>query len=242
LRARLTQARVFDHRELASWLKLTLMLGVVGAALAGVVALPWWASLVLIPIAAVAAATAAMLGHEGSHHSFSTSNARNAVLAHIAFPLFSGLGVLYWRHKHNGLHHGHPNVVGGDPDIDLWPMASCRADYEASGPARRWFQRNLQGFAFWPLTTMLPVVMHLPSIGFVIGDIRKRGLTGANTADALCQLAHYMMWLVVPSLIWGPVAALAVYGALWAIVGVLLALVFAPARVGLPVTSDQYLD
>ncbi|MCG8418528.1 MAG: fatty acid desaturase, partial [Proteobacteria bacterium] len=161
---------------------------------------------------------------------------------HLMFPLFSGLGAMYWRHKHNGLHHGHPNVLGQDPDIDIWPMASCRADYESSGRLRRWFQRNLQGYLFWPLTTLMPTVMRIPSIKFVIADLGKRGLTRANAADALCLTAHYTLWLVVPSVVWGPLETIALYMSLWCLVGVLLSLIFAPAHIGLPITSNQFRD
>lgn len=32
---------------------------------------------------------------------------------------FAGVPGLYWSHKHNVLHHGHPNVHGVDPDLNL---------------------------------------------------------------------------------------------------------------------------
>jgi fatty acid desaturase len=48
---------------------------------------------------------------------------------------------------------------------------------------------------------------------------------------------HYTCWLFVPFAIWG-LAWLAVYVALWAGVGVLLALIFAPAHMGLPIVTE----
>jgi len=44
-------------------------------------------------------------------------------ILHLVFPFFGGLGVQHWKNKHNHLHHGHPNVVGRDPDMNVWPMA-----------------------------------------------------------------------------------------------------------------------
>jgi len=242
LRAELESAGVYRHHEAASWAKLVLLLTISGALLAGVVILPWAWSLLLVPAAAVSTATAAMIGHEGAHRSFSSSPWRNELMLHLTFPLLAGLGATYWKHKHNRLHHGHPNVVGGDPDIDIWPMASCLGDHEQSGAARRWFQRNLQGVAFWPLTTLMPTVMRIPSVTHLVRAAREGRVGAAWLADATCLIAHYGLWLVVPAILWGVVPALLLYAALWGLVGVLLGLVFAPAHMGLPVVTDQHND
>src|SRR5262249_61570116 len=117
-----------------------------------------------IPIAAFLSTWTAMLGHEGSHRSFSASPGRNLVLVYLTFPLFSGLSALYWREKHDRLHHGHPNVEGVDPDIRPFPFASTRGDHEKCGPAERWFQRNLQRVAFWPMSTLMALGMRPSSL------------------------------------------------------------------------------
>ena len=134
LRAELRIAGVFEYRELRSWLKLGAMLG-------GARRMPrryrvhrrWAGALLFVPIAGVLCTSIAMFGHEGSHRSFSKSPTRNALLDYFAFPLFCGLGALYWRNKHDRLHHGHPNVEGVDPDIRPFPFASSRGDHEACG-------------------------------------------------------------------------------------------------------------
>src|SRR5262245_49887932 len=117
LRSDLRAAGVFEHRELRSWMKVLVLLAGIAACL---VALAWigpWLAFATTPIAAVLCTSTAMFGHEGSHRAFSASPFRNGVLLYFAFPLFSGLGSLYWREKHDRLHHGHPNVEGVDPDI-----------------------------------------------------------------------------------------------------------------------------
>ena len=53
---------------------------------------------------------------------------------------------------------------------------------------------------------------------------------------------HYTSWLVIPSIIWGPLVAFGLYAALWGLVGVCLALVFAPAHMGLPIVTEQSKD
>ncbi|HLL20862.1 MAG TPA: acyl-CoA desaturase [Kofleriaceae bacterium] len=238
LRAELRAAGLFEHRELQSWLKLTFLFACAAAALVGVNLLGFWYALVLVPVAAWFLTAAAMLGHEGSHKSFSKSPTRNAVLKYLAFPLLAGLGSLYWHNKHDLLHHGHPNVEGVDPDIRPWPFVSSRGDHHASTPGLRWFQRNFQSWAFWPMSTLMAIGMRRSSILYVISAKRTR----AWWIEVACLTTHYVMWLVVPSLVWGPLVTFALYAGLWSCVGVFLALVFAPAHIGLPIMSAQNHD
>ena len=94
----------------------------------------------------------AMFGHEGSHRSFSRSPARNALLVYLTFPLFSGLGALYWRDKHDRRHHAHPNVEGLDPDHQAVSVrVVARRVTTRAGRGERWFQRVFQRWLFWPM-------------------------------------------------------------------------------------------
>ena len=238
LRAELRAAGVFEHCERQSWLKLAALLAGVAATLVGLALLGPWSGIVLIPLCAVFATSTAMMGHEGSHKSFSSSPLRNAVLTYLAFPLFGGLSSLYWREKHDRLHHGHPNVEGLDPDIRPWPFVSSRGDHERSPAGLRWFQRNFQSWAFWPMSLLMTLGMRRASLLFLIRAPRTR----AWWIEVACLTVHYTGWIVIPSLVWGPLVGLALYAALWGIVGVFLALVFAPAHLGLPVTASQHHD
>lgn len=241
LRAQLHAAGVFEHAEASSWGKMLICMSVAAAGYAAVILGPLWLAFIAVPVIALFSTTAAMLGHEGSHRSTSTSPRRNALMQHIAFPFFGGLGALHWRNKHDVLHHGHPNVHGGDPDIGLWPMTSCQEDHLKANPVRRWLQRNVQGYIFWPLTIFLPLMMRISSVRKLIEHGRKRGIDKDLLLDAGSQLAHYTVFLIVPTLIWGWSAAL-VYASVWALVGVMLALIFAPAHIGLPIVSGQNTD
>jgi fatty acid desaturase len=239
LRAELRAAGVFEPRELRSWLKLGFLLAGVAGSLVGIWAFGFWSAFLFIPVAAVFATAAAMLGHEGSHKSFSSSPFRNSVIAHFAFTLFSGLGTSYWHNKHDRLHHGHPNVEGVDPDIKPFPFVSSRGDHEKCGAGERWFQRNFQSWAFWPMSLLMSLGMRRSSI---IHLAKQKKRTRAWWIEAACMVGHYALWIVVPSLIWGPLIGFAVYTSIWALVGVFLALIFAPAHIGLPIMNEQNHD
>jgi fatty acid desaturase len=242
LRTELRAAGTFEHCELRSWLKLSVLMTGAAASLTAMIVFGWWAGFFALPIGAVFCTSIAMLGHEGSHRSFSSSPFRNALMVYLVFPLFSGLGSLYWRDKHDRLHHGHPNVEGVDPDIKPWPFVSSRGDHEKSGRGLRWFQRNFQGWAFWPMSLLMAIGMRRASILYAIRYPRQHGFTRAWFLEVGSMLVHYTSWIVIPSIIWGPLVGLSVYALLWAGVGVFLALVFAPAHIGLPVVDDQHHD
>jgi fatty acid desaturase len=233
-------AGVFEHRERRSWCEFAAMTTALAGCLAGVYLLGWIGALIFIPPAAVLATSIAMLGHEGSHRSFSPSPARNALLTYIAFPLFSGLSALYWHNKHDRLHHGHPNVEGIDPDIRPFPFASSRGDHERSGRKTRWFQRHFQRYLFWPMSTLMSVGMRRSSLIFIAQYANKRDRKWR--LDAACLVGHYVGWVVVPSLLWGPLVGIGLYLVIWGLVGVCLALVFAPAHMGLPIVTEQHND
>jgi len=238
LRAALAAAGVFETRERRSWLKLAFLATSLAACLTAVATYGWIAALFALPIAGALCTSIAMFGHEGSHRSFSKSPRRNALLCYLTFPLFGGLGALYWRDKHDRRHHAHPNVEGHDPDLTPFPFASSRAGHESAGAFTRWFQRTFQRWLFWPMATLMAIGMRRSSLIFLAKQKRDR----AFWIEAGCHAVHYTAWLVVPSLIWGPVAACSVYLVVWAICGVCLAHVFAPAHMGLPIVAHPTHD
>lgn len=238
LKQALAEAGAFDRHEARSWAKAGLLFGAFVALVVAIAVLPWWVGVGLVPLAVVPAVSAAMIGHEGGHRSFSGSRFRNELLLHLAFPVFGGLSALYWKHKHNGQHHVYTNVVGRDPDLELWPMASSRADHERAGRGLRWFQRRAQGVAFWPLTLMLVWSMRVASVRHLVWYARNRGIDRAWLTDAAALVAHGLLWVVLPALLFGPVALL-FYVALWSLSGVALSAIFGPAHMGLPVHADS---
>lgn len=239
LRREAKAAGVYERREAQTWLKFFFLLSVMGSLITAQVLAPTWAALLLVPVTAWFATAAVMIGHEGGHRALSKSNARNNLMLYMAFPLFSGLGAHYWKYKHNVKHHAYPNVEGEDTDIKMWPMACTREAYDESPRLQQWFQRNFQGYAFWPLTCLLPVSMRGSSIAYLYRRVRDRGVDHEVIKDTLCLLSHYTLWIVVPSFFVGFWTALGFWFITWAVVGVYLAMIFAPAHMGLPIYTGH---
>ena len=236
LKDEIRAAGLFEHCEARTWGKFSVILGVFACLLVGHALLPFWASVLLVPLTGVFCAVAAMMGHEGSHRSMSDSPWRNRLLFNLTFPVLGGVSGLYWHWKHDVNHHTHPNVVDLDPDILLWPMASSAAEYRRSSRPRQWFQRNLQGPLFWPLCMLLVWSMRGSALAFLYRHAKEHGMDQGWRTDVFCLALHLAAWVVVPTLIFGP-WAVALYVGIWTVVGLALSLVFAPSHIGLPLMS-----
>jgi fatty acid desaturase len=200
---------------------------------------PWWGTALLLPVTAFFISAAAMVGHEGGHRSFSASPLKNELLYHVLFPLLGGLSTLHWTDKHNVRHHGHPNIIDVDDDMELWPLANTRLAHTRAGPVRRAVQRHAQAWLWWPMTLLFTWSMKVDSVRFLTRHLRRKGLTRAWALDAGAQVLHYVAWLVIPSFIWGFWPVFAFYLALFALVSLFLALVFTPGHMGLPIHHDH---
>ncbi len=73
----------------------------------------------LLVIGCVAIATSVM--HDGNHGAFSRRRGLNRLAGWSSDLL--GASSYLWRFKHNTLHHGNPNVIDYDTDIDQMPFA-----------------------------------------------------------------------------------------------------------------------
>jgi linoleoyl-CoA desaturase len=113
--------------------------------------------LVALPLAAVLVvalvATGTGVMHDANHGAFGRPKWLNTTLAFTADVL--GASSWFWRHQHNGLHHGNTNVVGVDADIDQMPFARL-------APEQPWKPRHrFQHVYMWPLYGFLTLRMLL---------------------------------------------------------------------------------
>ena len=62
-------------------------------------------------------------------------------------------------------------------------------------------------------------------------------MTRAWQMDLAMVSFHYIAWVVLPTLLFGPIA-IGIYCGVWTVGGLVLSLVFAPAHIGMPVVSS----
>jgi len=244
LRKKLKEANLLDKPTMKSWFKVISLLVVVCALYSAHIFLPLKFGLMLIPITALFSTTLAMTGHEGVHSSACRSKAGNISLAAIVFPLFAGLSMEYWREKHNIEHHAHPNVHSKDPDIHSWPFTFSEEEYVTSGPVRKFFQRHLQGWTFWPISLLVGHLMRFDGLKYIAfkpfkKSKKKKLFTKIWLLDTSLILAHFSLWIALPILLgisWQIVIGF--YILLWSLVGTCLTAIFIVGHAGRPVITE----
>ncbi len=242
LRKRLTDAGVFERTEGKAWAVFALLMAVFAVLTAIQISGPLWLAVLIVPLQGLVLTPAAMHGHDGAHRAHSSKRWSNDLMASLAFPLLSGLGAVYWRMKHNTMHHVHPNLITADksdPDMNMWPLATSRFAHDNSGPLRRLFQRTVQAYAFWPITMFMAPMMRTLTFVYLARYVRAKGVDRTVIYDLVCLAGHYTLWLAVPASIFGIWPVLGVYVGAWAVVSLMLAVIFAPGHIGLPVVSGH---
>ncbi|MEY2552153.1 MAG: linoleoyl-CoA desaturase, partial [Ilumatobacteraceae bacterium] len=184
-----------------------------------------------LALALTAAATSVF--HDANHSSFSTSRLVNRLAGYTGDLL--GASSWIWRFKHNNLHHGSPNVVGVDADIDQAPFARLAPDQ----PWRPW--HRYQHLYMWVLYGFLTLQWFLIS-DFV--DLRNHGIGRQRFARqprrrdvallALGKAIHLGWAFMIPLMFHRWWVVLAFYLVISWIVGLLLATMFQLAHCAEP--------
>lgn len=170
----------------------------------------------------------AFLAHEAAHRQILSSGPANFRLARI---LAGSIGMSYswWDSKHTK-HHGNPNQVGKDPDIEVDTISFLETDAARSKGLIRLITRK-QGWLFFPLLTLEGLNLHY--IGL------KHLLTAKNVKGRWIELgiiALRFAVLLVPLFLLLPVGmAFAFLGVQLAVFGVYMGASFAPNHKGMPI-------
>ena len=139
-----------------------------------------------------------------------------------------GMSREWWVDKHNR-HHGHPNQMDTDPDIDI-PLLSFEEEqaFEKRGLSR--LVTKYQAVLIFPLAFLQAISMFRSSVGFVVSGEANRPV-----AEALAIVTHFALYFGLLFSVLEPLTAVlfvVVHRGLW---GVYLVSVFAPNHKAMPV-------
>ena len=151
-----------------------------------------------------------MTGHNASHCNVTGSKSIDRALTYLTMTVLNGISAMYWRHKHIRLHHSAPNSIGLDTDIDLLPFFALNQDEvrEARGWRRRFYR--IQHWLF-PLAISANMLnLQASGLFYLCGLLREQNNSrrAAVWADMACVALHYILFFVLPALIWSPLAVL----------------------------------
>ncbi len=196
---------------------------------------PLW-QLLVIPIAIFQGALTAQYGfiaHELAHNQVFAKNKWNDWLGLILANLFAGLSYGFWLAKHNR-HHGKPNMIDGDPDIDLRVIAFTTEQKYRKSSTERLFTRN-QGWLF--------PILSLATAGDLLLDSFKSVTrkTGRGADRRFLELAMLVVRMLLPITMFliflNPLVAIAAYLVYMAAFGGFMGNAFAVNHIGMPLVE-----
>ena len=181
----------------------------------------------------------AFVGHEASHRQVFSSNAANDRLGRALASGVVGLSYSWWMNKHTR-HHGNPNVVGKDPDIDVDTVSFLDTDAAKARGLRALLTRH-QGKLFYPLLAFEGLNLHVKSFAHAFG----RGKVDNRTLEITLLLARTAV-ILLPVFLFLPLGmAFAFIGVQLAVFGAYMGLSFAPNHIGMtlfqPETKPDFL-
>ncbi len=216
----------------AGWFYTLLGAGLLlafGGAVAGFILLgDSWFQLLIAGALGIIFTQIAFLAHEAAHRQILTSGPHNFRLARI---LAGSIGMSYswWDSKHTK-HHGNPNMVGRDPDIEIDTISFLEEDAAKSRGLIRLITRK-QGWLFFPLLTLEGLNLHYLSIKYLVTEKNVKGRW-----IELGIIALRFALLLTPIFLLLPLGmAFAFVGVQMAVFGVYMGASFAPNHKGMPI-------
>ncbi|MFT4258374.1 fatty acid desaturase family protein [Microbacterium sp.] len=190
-----------------------------------------WFQLLIAGALGIIFTQAAFLAHEAAHRQILSSGPANLRLARILAAGVVGISYSWWDSKHTR-HHGNPNQVGKDPDIEVDTISFLETDAARSrGPIR--LLTRYQGWLFFPLLALEGLNLHYLGI--------KHLVTGRKVTGRWFELALIALRLavvLVPVFLLLPLGmAFAFVGVQLAVFGIYMGASFAPNHKGMPIIA-----
>nr|WP_309129126.1 acyl-CoA desaturase [Microbacterium sp.] len=195
-----------------------------------------WFQLLIAGALGIVFTQVAFLAHEAAHRQILSAGPANFRLARILAGIV-GMSYSWWDSKHTK-HHGNPNRVGKDPDIEVDTISFLDADAAQSRGIVRLITRK-QGWLFFPLLTLEGLNLHYLSVKHLVS---QRGVKGRWTELGIIALRFAV--ILLPVFLMLPLGmAFAFMGVMLAVFGVYMGASFAPNHKGMPIIHpDAKLD
>jgi fatty acid desaturase len=172
----------------------------------------------------------AYLGHDLGHQRIIRSRRVEQAVCHL-FPLVIGISHPWWVRKHNQ-HHGAPNRLGEDPDVDIPFVAFTASQLRRKSAFGRRLARH-QALLLAPLLLFTAASLQTASVAFALrGRMRRPGL------EAFLILGHFTWLLGLFLSVMDPLPALAAFALNQLAFGLHLGVVFATNHIGMPYLAE----
>jgi linoleoyl-CoA desaturase len=184
----------------------------------------WESVLAAVSLAVAMAGVGFNIQHDGGHKAFGTGQRLNRAMA-FSLDLLGGSSY-FWRYKHAVAHHGYPNLVGADDDINVGLLARFTPH-----DRQRWFHRY-QHLYIWPLYAFLAIKWQLVDdfVSLARPGVGDTPVPRPTKAERLLfwggKALFFFLALGLPMAFRSPGGVVALYLLSGAILGLLLSVVF----------------
>lgn len=238
LKRLIKQKGLQDQQPTYFAVKIILTLGLLAVSLTLLLILDnLWLQLLNAAYLAFVFVQISLLAHDCGHRQFSFhASWKNDWVTLILGNLLLGISRQWWIDKHNE-HHGHPNQIDVDPDVDI-PLLAFEEEQalEKRGLAR--FIVKYQAGLIFPLSLLQALSMHRSSIKFLLEKKAKSTL-----AEALAVGAHFILYFGLLFSVLEPLQAILFIATHRGLFGLYMVSIFAPNHKAMPVLErDSQLD
>ena len=196
-----------------------------------------WYTLIIAAVLGIIFTQYAFLGHEAAHRQVFESGKANEYAGRVLADFFVGMSYSWWMAKHSR-HHGNPNTVGKDPDIEPDFIVFQEDDARKLTGFKAAMTRR-QGWFFFPALLLEGLNLHQHAYRTVFSrkKVDRRAfsivlLTVRNVA--YLSVIFYFLPLGM---------AFAFLGVQLAIFGLYMGASFAPNHIGMPILpADSKVD
>src|ERR687897_1191048 len=178
-----------------------------------------------------------LLAHDFGHRQFTFRSPRkNDWLTLVFGNLLLGISRQWWIDKHNE-HHGHPNQMDLDPDVDI-PLLAFEEEQALQKRGFARFVVKYQAAFIFPLSLLQAISMLRSSIGFLAAKKAKSTLL-----EALTICAHFALYFALLFSVLEPLQALLFVAVHRGLFGAYLVSIFAPNHKAMPLLDhDSKVD
>ena len=238
LLARVKEAGLLRRSQVFYVSLLATLALALGGAITGFILLgDSWFQLLIAGALGVIFTQIAFIGHEASHRQVLSSNTANDRLGRVLASGVVGLSYSWWMNKHTR-HHGNPNVIGRDPDIEVDTVSFVDADAAKARGLRALITRH-QGKLFFPLLAFEGINLHVKSFAHAFG----KGKVDNRPLEITLLLARTAGILLPVFLVLPLGMAFAFVGVQLAVFGFYMGASFAPNHIGMTMfTADTKPD
>lgn len=217
---------------------LVLTFGV--AAFAILAAAPGAWRIAAVPLLVLFWIQVGFFGHDAGHNGVFPVTEHNRRLGLFCFPLVLGMAFRPWVIKHN-LHHAETNVVESDPDIQHPLLAFTEEAAREKRGWVRWLVRY-QAYAYPVLALFATAGFRIDAWRYATGGAalvqNNDKYDGERRIELVLLAVNLVLWLAVPSVIFGIGLWLPTFVVAQMILGFYMAFVFAPNHKGMPMYTD----